>query len=98
MDAADLSCYGAQHISTPMLDDLAKSGIQFRTAYTPPMCEPSRAMLLSGKYATRTGQWHNYENFNTGYVDPLSEETFYNILHEADDMVGLNPAIKIEPQ
>jgi len=83
MDAADLGCYGATHVSTPVLDKLAAEGIQFRTAYTPSMCGPSRAMLLSGKYATRTGRWHNDGSFNTGAIDPKKEETFYNILHKA---------------
>ena len=83
MDAADIGCYGAKHVSTPVIDDLAATGIQFRTAYTPSMCGPSRAMLLSGKYATRTGRWHNDGAFNTGTVDPKNEETFYNILHKA---------------
>lgn len=83
MDAADIGCYGATHIATPVIDRLAASGIQFRTAYTPSMCGPSRALLLSGKYATRTGRWHNDGSFNTGNIDPEKEETFYNILHKA---------------
>jgi arylsulfatase A-like enzyme len=82
MDAADLGCYGAEHISTPNLDELARTGIQFRTAYATSLCGPTRSMLLSGKYATRTGHWCNWSYFNTGSVDPLTDETFYSILHE----------------
>lgn len=83
MDAGDLSCYGAKHISTPVLDGLAKNGIQVRTAYTATMSGPSRAMLLSGKFATQTGHWHNDALYNLGEPDPCTEETFYNLLHDA---------------
>lgn len=44
-----LSSYGQRAISTPNIDKLAKSGVQFTKAYTSvPVCKPARAGLVSG--------------------------------------------------
>lgn|GEM_PF-1888481 len=40
---------------TPVLDALAKDGILFRNAWTNPGCSPSRAQILTGRHARRTG-------------------------------------------
>ncbi|MBL8212137.1 MAG: sulfatase-like hydrolase/transferase [Bryobacterales bacterium] len=50
-----LSCYGADNFKTPHLDALAAGGIRFTRAYTAPLCGPSRALLMTGRYAFRTG-------------------------------------------
>ncbi len=51
----DLGCYGNALISTPNLDMLAKEGLQLTDAYaSAPLCSPSRAGLLSGRYPIRT--------------------------------------------
>jgi len=52
----DLSSYGAQDLSTPALDSLADSGIQFNQFYAnSPVCSPTRASLLSGRYPPFVG-------------------------------------------
>jgi len=52
----DLSCYGAKDVATPRLDALAAGGVRFTAGYaTAPVCAPSRAALLSGRYAQRFG-------------------------------------------
>lgn len=51
----DLSCYGSDNNKTPIIDKLAKEGIRFTHGYTAPLCGPSRAMILTGRYAFRTG-------------------------------------------
>ena len=51
----DVSCYGSDNNKTPIIDQLAKGGMQFQHAYTAPLCGPSRARILSGRYAFRTG-------------------------------------------
>ncbi len=82
--AQDFSCYGGTNpLQTPNVDKLAKTGVQFRTAYATPLCGPSRALLLSGKYATRTGHWCNWGAFNTGSVNSVEGQTFYRLLHDA---------------
>jgi arylsulfatase A-like enzyme len=53
---ADLGCYGSTFYETPNLDDLAKGGIKFNHGYaTSPVCSPTRASLMTGKYPTKTG-------------------------------------------
>ena len=51
----DVSCYGSDNNKTPIIDNLAKSGMQFQHAYTAPLCGPSRSRILTGRYAFRTG-------------------------------------------
>jgi arylsulfatase A-like enzyme len=51
----DLGCYGSS-LKTPNLDALAKEGALFRQFYSAsPVCSPSRAALLTGRYPVRTG-------------------------------------------
>jgi arylsulfatase A len=52
-------CYGDAAATTPHIDAMARAGVLFRTAWATPMCAPSRAELITGRYAHRTGVWHN---------------------------------------
>jgi arylsulfatase A-like enzyme len=55
----DLSCFGSKEIRTPHLDALAKTGVRFTDWYSNcPVCSPSRASLLTGRYPQRTGVTH----------------------------------------
>ena len=52
----DLGVQGSRYYETPNLDHLAAQGMRFTDAYAnAPNCAPSRAALLSGQYAPRTG-------------------------------------------
>jgi arylsulfatase A-like enzyme len=52
----DLACYGNEFFSTPNLDKLAAQGARFTDAYAAcPVCSPTRASILTGKYPVRTG-------------------------------------------
>lgn len=51
----DVSAYGSDSNHTPIIDQLAKNGIRFQHGYTAPLCGPSRALILTGRYAFRTG-------------------------------------------
>jgi arylsulfatase A len=50
-----VSCYGADAHQTPHIDALAQSGLRFQTCYASPLCGPSRCLLMTGRYAFRTG-------------------------------------------
>ncbi|HEX6446403.1 MAG TPA: sulfatase [Streptosporangiales bacterium] len=53
---ADLGCYGSTFYETPHLDALARQGMLFTDAYAAaPVCSPTRASLMSGKYPARVG-------------------------------------------
>ena len=52
----DLTVQGSSYYETPNIDRLATEGIRFTDAYAnAPNCAPSRAALMSGQYAPRTG-------------------------------------------
>lgn len=59
--SADMfSCYGETGAArTPNVDRIAKEGVLFRTCYAPAICAPSRALLMTGTYANRSGVYHN---------------------------------------
>jgi arylsulfatase A len=50
-----VGAYGADFFKTPIIDKLAKEGIRYTNAYTVPLCGPSRALLMTGRYGFRTG-------------------------------------------
>ena len=58
-----------QYYETPNLDRLAKEGTAFSQAYACPLCSPTRASILTGRYAGKIG-------FTT--ATPGSVQTFYN--------------------
>ena len=59
----DLSCYGSEFYETPIIDSLSTSGLRFTDAYAAcPVCSPTRASLLTGRYPSTIGV--------TNFIDP----------------------------
>src|SRR5215471_6358980 len=56
----DLSSFGHPTIRTPNIDRLAAEGIRLTSFYAAPSCTPSRAQLLTGRYAFRSGMFVPY--------------------------------------
>ncbi len=77
----DLSCQGSTFYETPNIDRLAARGVRFTDAYaTGPVCSPTRASLLTGKYPPRVGVTHYLGGHGRGklleapYTDHLPRE------------------------
>jgi len=50
----DLGCFGSSFYETPNIDELARRGMRFTSAYAAcPVCSPTRASIVSGKYPAR---------------------------------------------
>ena len=76
----DVSCYGSDNYKTPHIDQLAKSGTRYTNAYTAPLCGPSRALVLTGRYAFRTGATNQDA---TGMMKPSAETMMPKVLKPA---------------
>ncbi len=76
----NVGCYGADNFKTPHLDQLARSGICYSHAYTVPLCGPSRAAILTGRYAFRTGATNQD---STGLIKPSVETMMPKVLKAA---------------
>lgn len=75
----DLGCYGST-IRTPNLDRVAADGVRFTQFYSAnPVCSPSRAALLTGRYPTRTGVYRVLNPTDT-FGLPDSEVTIAQML------------------
>jgi len=52
----DLGCFGSTFYETPHIDKLCASGTKFTSAYAAcPVCSPTRASIMTGKYPPRVG-------------------------------------------
>jgi arylsulfatase A-like enzyme len=54
----DLSVHGNTNLSTPNVDSLARDGALFERFYVCPVCSPTRAEFLTGRYHPRGGVWN----------------------------------------
>jgi arylsulfatase A-like enzyme len=65
MGWTDLSCCGSEFYETPRIDSLCADGMRFTDAYAAcPVCSPTRASLLAGKYPATVGitDWIHWWN------------------------------------
>lgn len=75
-----IRCYGGEPFATPCLDRLAAEGMRFERCYSMPLCGPSRAVLLTGKYPFRTGAINNSP---ASEIDAQSHPTLPAVLQAA---------------
>jgi arylsulfatase A-like enzyme len=52
---ADLACHGNKHLRTPNLDRVHRESVRFTNFHSSPLCSPTRASLMTGRYNYRTG-------------------------------------------
>jgi len=87
LGVTDIGVNGSSFYETPHIDALAKSGVNFTNAYSAhPVCSPTRASLMTGKFPQRVGitQWISGNN---GHL-PLGEVTIGEAFKEAGYRTG----------
>ena len=88
----DVSFNGATQIQTTNLADLAEEGTVFESGYvTAPVCSPSRAGLLTGRYGSRFGVEGNiaYSPFDDSLGLPVEETLISEYLQAAGYRTGI---------
>ena len=72
----DIGAYGAGRIRTPNIDRLAAAGLRFTQGYASAnVCTPSRAGLMTGRYAIRSGLAWKVVDAESAHGLPQAEET-----------------------
>ena len=82
----DLACNGNPVVRTPNLDALAKESVRLTNFYVSPVCSPTRASLLTGRYSYRTGVVDTYLGRSLMRAD---ETTLAEMLRWAGYRTGL---------
>ena len=82
----DLACHGNPQLRTPNLDRFHNESVRFTNFHVDPLCAPTRAGLLTGRYAYRTGVTAAYAGRSILRRD---EVTLANMLSDAGYRTGL---------
>lgn len=53
----DMACHGNPWLKTPNLDQLREESVRLEDFHVDPVCTPTRAALMTGRYCIRTGAW-----------------------------------------
>ena len=80
---ADVGFTGGREIRTPHLDALAASGARLDAFYVQPVCSPTRAALMTGRYPMRYGLQVGVVRPWAQYGLPLEERTLPQALKSA---------------
>jgi uncharacterized sulfatase len=84
--AWSIGAYGNQESRTPTMDRLAREGALFTRAFTAtPVCSPSRASFLTGRYGTQVGitDWISPKEAEAGVGLPGDAVTWMRVLQRA---------------
>ncbi|MDF1816626.1 MAG: arylsulfatase [Verrucomicrobiales bacterium] len=81
----DLSLSGNTNLQTPNIDSLAKDGASFERFFVCPVCSPTRAEFLTGRYAIRSGV---YSTSAGGERMNLDEKTIAEVFKDSGYTTG----------
>ena len=81
----DLGCQGNPRVQTPHLDAFSRQAVQLTHFYVSPVCAPTRASLMTGRYNFRTGVC---DVFGKGCNMDSGEETVAEVLRRAGYATG----------
>lgn len=88
-----LGCQGGDEIPTPNIDSIAADGVRFTDGYVScPVCSPTRAGLLTGRYQQRFGHEFNPGdggNQTSNFGLSLNEKTIANHMKDAGYATGI---------
>ncbi|MFN2507216.1 MAG: arylsulfatase, partial [Chthoniobacterales bacterium] len=79
---ADVGFNGSKDVRTPNIDRLAKEGAVLDSYYVQPVCSPTRAALMTGRYSTHTGVYKVIQP-GSPWGMPLAERTLPQALRDA---------------
>ena len=82
----DVGYMGNPIVSTPTLDSLAARSLNLLNFYVSPVCAPTRASLMTGRYSERTGV---YDTYNGGAVMRTGEITMAEVFREHGYRTGI---------
>jgi arylsulfatase A-like enzyme len=87
--SVDANCFGATDLHTPGIDLLAQRGVRFTQFYSgAPVCSPSRAALLTGRYPIRAGVPGNVSSQQGQAGMPPEQVTMAEIFQAAGYATG----------
>lgn len=90
MGYGDIGAHGNNMIKTPAIDELAASGVSFSQFYASAnICTPSRAGLLTGRFAIRSGLGWDVVGADSSHGLPESEITIAELLADAGYATGM---------
>jgi arylsulfatase A-like enzyme len=82
----DFGFMGNPYVKTANLDKLASESLNLTNFYVSPVCAPTRASLMTGRYSERTGV---YDTYNGGAIMSSDEITIAEILRDHGYRTGI---------
>lgn len=87
---ADIGVNGCPDFATPNIDSIARNGVRFTSGYvSAPVCSPSRAGLITGRWQTRFGHEFNHPLADRAPVGmPVNQKTAADYFQQAGYVTG----------
>lgn len=82
----DVGCHGHPYVKTPYIDKLSSESVNLSDFHVFPTCSPTRAALMTGHWANRTGVWHT---INGRSLLRKGEVTIASMLKDAGYQTGI---------